>query len=249
MKKYKLIKEYPGSVPIGSIVNNGIFSQYKHKSGYFETLNCSNYLEYWEEIKEKEYEILSFIKKTTIYYKHPEVGYTEVKGEYLGWLNENNYHENNFEIYSVKRLSDQEIFTIDDSINQTLVIEGFTLVNDEIKINLSSIFKDIIVDLNSISKTKQKLFTTKDGVDIYEGDIFYLVMSNFAIVKINTKVINSKEMYDNTFSTKEKAEEYIILNKPCLSYKEIFEIWKKDINLYCNITGDIYNLVKQKLNL
>ena len=84
MRKFKLIKEYPGSDHEGIIVllktPNGLYEgyQYNYYSKHVETNP-----EYWEEVVEKDYEVL--ISKIV-----PQ------------------------EILSVKRLSDGEIFTVGD---------------------------------------------------------------------------------------------------------------------------------------
>lgn len=86
MKKYKLIKEYPGSDHEGIIVSlktpNGLYEGYQYN---YSTKHVENNPEYWEEVVEKDYEVL--IAKT--------VPYT---------------------ILSVKRLSDGEVFTVGDTL-------------------------------------------------------------------------------------------------------------------------------------
>lgn len=78
-----------------------------------------------------------------------------------------------------------------------------------------------------VEKIKQPLFTTEDGVDIFEGDSYYSynleldISSKFdsACLKISGK--NTDNKY---FSTKEKAEEYILMNKPCLSLNDVLKL-------------------------
>jgi hypothetical protein len=91
MKKYKLIKQYPGSVELGTIVEKCSFTGsgvignnklYTNKKG-FGVESPENYPEFWEEVVEKDYEILISRVVTK-------------------------------EILSVKRLSDGEVFTIGD---------------------------------------------------------------------------------------------------------------------------------------
>ena len=48
MKKYKLIKTYPGSPKLGTILTH-------------EELQYCNWNEYYQEVVEKDYEILSLI--------------------------------------------------------------------------------------------------------------------------------------------------------------------------------------------
>ena len=82
MRKFKLIKEYPGSSSLGTIFHIGGFAG-----------DVSKYPEFFEEVVEKDYEVL--IAKV--------VPYT---------------------ILSVKRLSDEEIFTVGDLINLQPILTG-----------------------------------------------------------------------------------------------------------------------------
>ena len=66
MKQYKLIKEYPGSPKLNSIVKQELSFNIQH--GYrtedLKIYYSNDYIEkspdYWEEIKQKDYEILEF---------------------------------------------------------------------------------------------------------------------------------------------------------------------------------------------
>lgn len=72
---------------------------------------------------------------------------------------------------------------------------------------------------------KKPLFTTEDGVDIYEGDDYYRVNTNW-----NLATLTMGERFSNSyagakfFSTKEAAEEYIDRNKPVFSKNDILII-------------------------
>ena len=91
-----------------------------------------------------------------------------------------------------------------------------------------------------IEKVKIPLFTTEDGVNIFKDDTFYYVKFTqynmtvgkpFEIVRGDYLSFEYEPQYEKYFSTKEKAEEYILLNKPCLSYGDVQEYLKvKDCN-------------------
>jgi len=87
--KYKLIKKYPGSDPVGTIVTgygkDGWYSKGTGGKTYDWTLVVYN-PEFWEEVVEKDYEIVDTIIKNNLKQK----------------------------ISSVKRLSDGEVFTVGD---------------------------------------------------------------------------------------------------------------------------------------
>ena len=59
-------------------------------------------------------------------------------------------------------------------------------------------------NLNNIKKFKQKLFTTEDSVDIFEGDEYYYINSNFSDP---WKIVNTR------------ADCPSIINKNDLNYK------------------------------
>ena len=225
--KYKLIKEYPGSPELNTICEytNNLWND----ANVFinRILNLKDYPEFWQPIVEKDYEILSLVSSE----KNPQ----HKKGS--KFLHNKDYKFKNmhptefWDIYSVKRISDNKIFTIGDSY-EDLIIEKMFM----------SVAGDILTTYKP--KFKQPLFTTEDGIDIFEGDTIYWVNINtFEKVnynkynddlgEISIKSLLSKKYECKAigFSTNEKAEEYILLNKPVLSYGEIQEYLKvKDCN-------------------
>ena len=184
-----------------------------------------------KEIK-KDYEILSFISKERCI---AQLSY---------FTCENNFTGNDvWKIYSVKRLSDGGIFTIGDKVFSEYVnytINKIGIVND--KCMVSALYDTnnpngsrLHYNLNNLKKAKQPLFTTEDGVDIFEGDLFYYIKfvqynntlgKPFEIVKGDYPSFEYEPQYEKYFSTKVKAEEYILMNKPCLSYNEVLNATK-----------------------
>jgi hypothetical protein len=236
--KYKLIKLLPfeNSPKIGYISQPHL-SQ-KDEDHYWNGLwfNPENYPEFWQPVVEKNYEILSLVASE----KNPQ----HKKGS--KFLHNKDYKFKNmhptefWDIFSVKRISDNKIFTIGD-FYEDLIIEKMFM----------SVAGDILTTYKP--KIKKPLFTTEDGVDIFEGDYSYGVHnSKFDIVAI--KHINTVYVTDNfiEFSTKEKAEEYIIDNKPCLSVNDVAKIFVS-VN-YTTNKGNLYpqgqklrDLVKSKI--
>ena len=166
---------------------------------------------------------------------------------------------NNQKILIIKRLSDNEVFVIGEMVKfntKNLQIIGFFINGKSIRVLCKvSPFSNISVDLSEIQKAKTKLFTTEDNIDIYEGDtIFEVNTSTFEYIgtrtvsKINTitflKCLCPEVLH---FSTKEKAEEYVLWNKPCLSLHEV----SKNSNKPGGTTGlkeRLKEIVKQKIN-
>jgi hypothetical protein len=257
--KYKLIKIYPGSPKLGTIVkvqkdgyihwnvNSNIHNlNYIHPTNYIHNSSIEQYKEFWQPIVEKDYEILRFILPGNLEY------YSKCLNNVIHVQNAKNSIEfmlknpNTYKIYSVKRKSDGEIFTIGDNTKYGC-IDKFYIKNDYLLaiIILESNGRYLLeIGLKDLEKIKQPLFTTEDGVDIFEGDSFAHTSgwTEPKIIRATSKHLNYKLPMDKLFSTKEKAEEFILLNKPCLSYGDIQEFIKvKDCN-------KVLELIKQKLN-
>jgi hypothetical protein len=264
MKQYKLIKEYPGSPKLDTkIIKSNIY----RKTGkeviqsfmikgevWFRLDDPENYPEFWELVVEKDYEILRFVIPG---------------GNSIHVQNAKNSIEfmlknpNTYKIYQVKRLYDGEVFTIGDKIGNG---KGAELLN--IKITSFNIEDPYMVKtssgcckLDNIEHRKKPLFTTEDGVEIFEGDKIYSIDRAKLIFKDVDRVIKSQYFERSSvykyFSTKEKAEEYILYNKPCLCVNDILKLIetcrKKGVNFKSSqkeieFTFNLENLVKQKLN-
>ena len=248
MKEYKLIKKYPG-LPIdwevGMIVGTGdrqgqaCFSPCsgKYTDKHIDHNDVINNPEYWEEIKQSSYEILSIDTRHWF-------GISTSKIDINTFLEK---RPKDWEIHSVRRLSDREVFTL--NVKVKFGREGniiyFGLMDSEILVNIkySPTTEYHNARLSDIKKLKPVLFTTEDGVDIREGDDYCYIedmkvcKSQAMNIKYNT---NLKTII--YFSTKEKAEEYILLNKPFLSITDI-----ENIPTWDNLIEDLKKLVKSRL--
>lgn len=177
-KQYKLLKWYP-SLPkdweAGTVVEK-LYQKYFAETSYGEScvlaVEVENNPEFWEEIVEKEYEILKVkgnnTRKIKSYDNRQEIG--------------NRTYD--FSIHSVRRLSDSEVFTVGDTVELkkekpyygcglSYKIEQFSILkNNKIEVD----FKDCgSCPLNGIQHYKEPLFTTDDGVDICLGDEYFFV--------------------------------------------------------------------------
>src|SRR5690606_35349096 len=117
-KKYKLIKEYPGSPKVGYIskpkINNAINSHYWMGRWF----NPAEYPELWEEVVERNWEILSLsgiLNIETVRVKGPNDLYYHLDSDPLT-LEYLLSDVGGYRIHSVKRLSDGEVFTIGDRV-------------------------------------------------------------------------------------------------------------------------------------
>lgn len=259
MKKYKLIKEYPGSPNLGFTVSNNTDSGkywFKDISNMSTILYSDKFIqdypEFWEEIIDKDYEILSIISSRTgiIYKKDSQLKdvfcYIDGKRPFYTIKSIDNIL---FLIYSIKRLSDNEIFTIGDKItvkgNKKLGIISIDILRDW----SDGYFGDADIALENFIKVIEKpLFTTTDGVDIFKGDKYYNLdyYYNLKLIK-NASMIKPSFDISKYFSTKEKAEEYIIYNKSVLSLNDLIKLdVSKDGEVYID---EVEKLIKQKLDL
>ena len=202
-----------------------------------------------KEIK-KDYEIVSILLQRSD--KHQIHNVSEYKN--TGYI-EALLNCNGNKIHSVKRLSDSEIFTIGDKVigynNSITKIKTIDLVG-EVSLNIGT-DKHEGFSLKNLKKAKQPLFTTEDGVDIFEGDNLYSIDNMLNIRKhllFNARyddntLLNNRIFFNSDykhFSTKEKAEEYILMNKPYLSLSDVWD------NLKVKDQKEVMKFVKSKLN-
>lgn len=246
MKKYKLIKTYPGSPCFGAEIIEAADIRGRYfikRSDIWFINNPEKYPEFWEEVIEKNYEILSYTHngskhiwkkdsqlKDTFCLEDGEISsFTELKDILK--------YSKIYLIHSVKRLSDGEIFTIGDKVkafDRTEVINKFYQGTHNSQKHI--LFWNLGYNIDKLVKIKQSLFKTEDGVDIFEGDDYYAInitfFNNYGLLKAFDKnspdirpFWQSNRLACKYFSTKEKVEEYILINKKSLSPNDILKVW------------------------
>jgi len=102
---------------------------------------------------------------------------------------------------------------------------------------------------------KQAILITEDGVDIFEGDNYYFVNTNLdfkAYAGTIMKGMTATNPDTKKFSTKKAAENYIKMNKPCLSLNDVLEVVEDTCVITLNSTRKavkekLTKIVKQKL--
>jgi hypothetical protein len=268
MRKFKLVKTYPGSPELGFILTsakgwgNAYYSAHEHPEFWeeiieypvgtevFNSQTHSTYIKkedgwykkpekirYTDEIitkanhinvvenktTAKDYEILSWKYNDRIFAKdNPKTKdkliYCE-EGTWLSLIDLENDRNNFYKIYSVKRLSDGEIFTVGDNTNAGTIKE-FSICGNTLQLKVDGL---IFLDNYLVKHIKQPLFKTEDGVDIFEGDIIFGINNDWKVFSHYTDLQNKVKSWGTKpiFLTKEKAEEYILMNKPCLSLQDI----------------------------
>ena len=225
------------------------------ESGYYKNVNIpggalipGKYIENvtdWKKVAEKDYEILSILLKRSDKNEVIKVDANDNESyiESLIKCDGNSIH-------SLKRLSDGEIFTVGDKLTYG-EIRQIQLSN-----SISTLWLDFksyggYCNIYDMKKYKNPLFTTEDGVDIFEGEEYYFLTQTKGPWITKTHVAKDNNPHEpklqkwlgtTTFSTKEKAEEYIIMNKPLLSIEDV-----KDH--YClGYIKDLKKLVKNKMS-
>ncbi|HSH25034.1 MAG TPA: hypothetical protein VLA13_05800 [Massilibacterium sp.] len=221
MMKYKLIKEYPNSPPEGTIVELTGDAKCICNSGYIDKNTLKENPEFWEEVVEKDYKILSFKSDINIVELRDA---PKVMGYHSTLTEKSALEDDYWNIHSVKRISDGEVFTVGDEVGNG-VYNGDITKFRETEEGLDVVVSDAWVkDLRYIEHTKHPLFTTEDGVDIYEGDEYFVITKYMGCYGIsNYTCTKNKHSHYKTFSTKEKAEEWIDNNKPRYNKEEIYK--------------------------
>ena len=167
-------------------------------------------------------------------------------------------------IFQVTRKSDGVVFTAKQRVVRNDfedTIEGFEI--DGYRMKVKFVAGDVcgFFDLKDIQPLAQrtKLFTTVDGVDVFEGDdvwLFYkLSDSNWkpSVTKARKELLPIQS-YQKFYSTEAAIKEYITLNKPCLSVNDVKLISKlygsdEDIRTIQTSLKELNQLAKKKLNI
>ena len=245
LKKYKLVKHYPGSpnCELGTIFeyHPQTGNYFAEEGWYIHPRFVVNQPEFWEKVEEKNYEILSLKDKcdtlwkkcTSAYYSHEKTTNAYLK-EYL--------IDHGAKIHSIKRLSDGEVFTVGDKVEHGYLccgeerrlkwnINSISIENDRLKLFSGTGFYR---GIGEIVKQKQPVFTTEDGVGIYQGDKYFFVGIGDLI---NSNIVHDAESWHRNndinefkrFSTKKGAREYIDSQKVLFISEDGVEMTKGDI--------------------
>lgn len=256
-KKYKLIKEYPGSPELGQIVSPKTCVNEEDTNNYYwegSWFNPKSFPEFWELIKEKDYETLSYKYNNKIYefvglYKSIGLDKDKMGRQYENNKGEGLIHEHTMnmltvepEIHSVRRLSDGEFFTIGDKLQgYDNEITQFIIDGNWETIGVT-FGKYTTVDLKAVYKAKKKpILITEDKVELFEGDKAYHICTLEGSWNVKEslvrKEISNPPSYFKYFTDKEKAEEYVLENKPRYSLNNIEEAIKACLPLGLSYKG------------
>jgi hypothetical protein len=206
-----------------------------------EITQLENELRLFKEEKSKQskedrgWEIVSFKLKyppNGIFEKKPS-GFFGQLGD--GVLTEGQMINEGHQIYSVRRNSDSEVFSIGDEVRyngekcnyHSFKIDDFFIRGDDKMLTRGNhqMICEFIEDIEKITKPKP-LFITEDGKGLFVGDTAYIAIN---YDHIHEQVLNETDsgMWKSAtmFSTKLKAKEWLLFNKPLLSLKDILDNW------------------------
>tara|TARA_R110000772_G_scaffold68118_4_gene150902 strand:+ start:3442 stop:4188 length:747 start_codon:yes stop_codon:yes gene_type:complete len=181
--------------------------------------------DFWEEVVEKNYKILEWSNPASNCF---ECSLRQVDSTWI--------------IKSVKRLSDGEIFTVDDFYNKKRdYTYGGKMTKFKIhEIKLSEVHgitftyyrRESVYNAHLLSDnlTKiSKIFTTEDSVDIFKGDFCCVVSKNYnRYPAVCTYVVDNESIFHRPdanyyFSTTNAASEFLKLNTKLLSILDVMD--------------------------
>ena len=252
-KEYKLLKKYPSlsaDWEVGMVVGLGDRNYgYSPCAGNYsdcrklDNSEVENNSEYWELVVEKVYEILSFsyhgwgdslavLEEGNNY----RLSDTSVWG--LDSLLHKGYcvDSGDVKIHSVKRLSDNEVFTINDKIFYGAEYTIHCIrIDKEFNQGIEIWIEDghCFLPLNQVKKVNSPLFITEDGVEMFDGDVVFCLHRNddgnlSGVIADNVSV--SKYPFDKSvpcFSTLFAAKKFIKENQKRYSLNDIKETVNK----------------------
>lgn len=253
MKKFKLIKTYPGSPNLGEILIGN-----KKNDRFHPTEKCmENNPEFWEEVKEFP-KIISFRSVPS-----KNINTLTNKGTYNDWSLDSMLHvgecvdSGHFEIYQVA-VSESEVFTLGDKVTYNYKANyapwtiGNFFIRTDGKILARSKNNSICEIVSEIKKVPGALFVTEDGVEIFDEfqEIFGVNLKDYMAYSTEISSIRNKHL-NKFFSTKKAAEKYIDENKPIYSKKQVKEALECAVHEYIKYVNSTSweRTFKQKLNL
>lgn len=195
-----------------------------------------------EEIVEKDYEILSFSQNIS-----NEI--VKVSKTDLALTAEEFFKNKCWNIHSIKRLSDDEVFTVGDKLWCGVITKFEISGKNNILITCKPDRNDIVTTYMFGSpqglKKDGPLLITEDGVDIYHlGSVQVVNKKTASIYARNCKV--TKEMLENNkdrflyFKDKGKAERYSFHNKKVFSLQDIHKLIQQEYPTNKNVQVLLY---------
>lgn len=266
MKKYRLIKWYPSlpekwkNTEVIMLESLSMYCQLNATAGKgFSKEEIESNPEFWKKVIEKDYELSDWVSDDG----------TEYKDGQAVW---NRFVEKDHKttILKVKRLSDNIEFKVGERAKTVTsrgnhIIESFSIKqkvtnkNEDGSWNYDGVDRiwvtwDNDTGGNWLDKIEhyKPLFKSVDGEDIYKWDVFYVVDNRFFnIQETHGGNFQNDKWKEQRFANKENAIEYVVQNKPCLSFKDIHDKCqnsdKEDFGILRITVSQLKKLIKSKL--
>lgn len=227
----------------------------------------------WEEVKEKEYEVLSLSYFSEF---SPFAIYDETKdGEkysnkdnknhvLLRYVGSERTHEKDVKIHSVKRLLDGEVFTVGDEVTWgvekesdfRINIKSFYIKNEKLMVTFSnSIYDGISICAPNFRKIEYPLFydDLKNGeyyVTTYPNQGIYIFKQGYKLWRNNSDRIHTscdgRFVPSNGFNKFRKAtKEEIKVLAPLFTTEDGVEIFEGSTYYIVNTTPHLWSLFEQ----
>ena len=239
MKRYKLIKEYPGSPEIGSKVayskdsKTYVFAD-RISITEFPIKEIENFPEFWEAYSMYDYQILEFINKknkakcevTDFAPAVVKEGLVYKEDCYNTYYSEDYVRKNSgeFIITKVKRLKGNVVFTLGDNIT-----ENITGLFENWKISELSL-KDTRAFANGLNieylEHTIPIGRSEEGDSIYVGDSIWAIeykTHDFYFFSLKAPKELDTETY-KYFTDLDNVKSYRFHKMPCLSYDDVIEL-------------------------
>lgn len=177
----------------------------------------------WEEVAQ-EYEIIEYVDKKGNGYGNGNPIFTTIG-------------DGKIHILSIKRLSDNTVFSLIDTVRRTpskeaMIIEKI-IIDDKDDVRFiqgkegDEDYCDVL--MKYVEKVKEPLHTTEDGVNLFGGESVYGVTSTLDLTYCSSfREHDSKHL--KVFAEKDKAKRFVKENKKQFSLNDIKEAEK---NLNC----------------
>lgn len=241
---YKLIKKYPGSPEVGTLIHydqNGYYNQKDIGNTILRRELVENQDEFWEKVPEKQYEILSFIRTGSS--NHNGAIFTLSGNTYSTSCFHNNLSlehcltSGGFLIQSVKRLSDGKVFSVGDTVKGDLSGKITRFEIESLSDSGMTVYSDnmLVAGYNncclSYIKHSKIIFTTQDGVEIAEGDTVDVYayakthgtkISKYTKPNVDKNSFSSAVYYFCNFNT---AKKRLMHSLKCLSIEDVISIF------------------------
>ncbi len=250
MRKFKLIKKLPfeGSPDIGYISIEKLGENGAHYWNH-NWFHPENYPEFWQEMVEKDYEILIYRSKTNswIFIDDPKD---------FGRLKLSDW-----EIYSILRKSDGVEFNIGDRVyNPKCKSQNFTITNFYLDCNKENLLCGPgHINITKIEHYKEILLTTEDGYVYFKdaGKALSNWIYCFNPITLETRIVTLNGLFYcgklhpevlgcKFFKEEDNRTKYIEYNKPKFSKQQLLDIIEGNEELSDGeVIEEIYKLINK----